>query len=129
MNIDRFEDIKSWRLARRVTNGIYDASDVGRFAQDRDLKSQIRRSCISIMSNIAEGFERQGNREFINFLSIAKGSCAEAKSQAYIAKDRKYISSSEFQSFRSQFDEIGRLIGGFINYLRNSGIRGNKFKE
>jgi len=128
MNIEKFEDIKSWQKARMVTNLIYDLSDEGEFANDYALKSQIRKSCLSIMSNIAEGFERQGNREFINFLSIAKGSSAEARSQSYLAMDRDYISERNFELIQSELKEVGRLIGGFMNYLRSSDVKGNKFR-
>ena len=78
-SIERFEDIESWKRARVATNKIYELSSSGEFSRDYGLKDQIRKSSVSIMSNIAEGFERDGNREFVNFLSIAKGSCGEAR--------------------------------------------------
>ena len=81
--IERFEDIEGWKLARRVANRVYDISDVGRFSKDFALVNQIRRASISIMSNIAEGFERDGNKEFLQFLSVAKGSCGEVRAQLY----------------------------------------------
>lgn len=126
--IKRFEDILSWQLAREATKQIYSISSAGEFYQDFTLKDQIRRSSISIMSNIAEGFEREGNKEFINFLSIAKGSCAEARSQLYIALDQNYINENDFDLTYNKLDETGRLIGGFMNYLTQSDFKGNKFK-
>ena len=126
--IEKFEDINSWKMAREITNIIYDLSSQGDFAKDFTLVNQIRRSAISIMSNIAEGFERGGDKEFINFLSIAKGSCGEARSQIYIAFDRKYITREQFDSAHKKLSETGNLIGGFMNYLKQSDLRGNKFK-
>lgn len=126
--IERFEDILSWKMAREVTNQIYALSSVGEFSRDYALKDQIRRSSISVMSNIAEGFEREGNKEFISFLSIAKASCAEARSQLYVALDQKYIDQDQFDSAYKKLDETGRLIGGFMAYLSKSNIRGSKFK-
>ncbi len=128
MKIERFEDIKSWKKARKVTNTVYDFTDERPFAMDYGLKDQVRKSCVSIMSNIAEGFEREGNREFLNFLSIAKGSCAEACSQLYIAFDRGYISRNEFAKVKTELKEIGKLIGGFMSYLGQSDYKGSKFK-
>lgn len=126
--IEKFEDIKSWQLARQVTRTIFNLSSDGRFSKDFTLANQIRRSSISIMSNIAEGFERGGDKEFVHFLSIAKGSCGEARSQLYIALDQDYISQAEFDSAYKQLDETGKLIGGLMNYLKQSDLRGNKFK-
>ena len=126
--IERFEDILSWQLAREATKQIYSISSAGEFNRDFTLKDQIRRSSISIMSNIAEGFEREGNKEFINFLSIAKGSCAEARSQLYIALDQNYINENDFDLTYNKLDETGRLIGGFMNYLTQSDFKGNKFR-
>lgn len=126
--IEKFEDIKSWQLAREATRIIFDLSSEGRFAKDFTLVNQIRRSSISIMSNIAEGFERGGDKEFVNFLSIAKGSCGEARSQLYIAFDRNYITEAEFSSAYEKLNETGKLIGGFMNYLKKSKLRGSKFK-
>lgn len=127
--INKFEDIKSWQLAREATKLIFDLSSRQEFSKDFTLVNQIRRSSISIMSNIAEGFERGGDKEFVNFLSIAKGSCGEARSQIYIALDRNYITQTEFNSAYRKLNETGKLIGGFMNYLKQSKLRGSKFNE
>lgn len=127
--IEKFEDIKSWQLARNVTRKIYDASKVGSFGKDFALRDQIRRSTVSIMSNIADGFEREGNREFINFLTIAKASCAESRSQLYVAIDQNYLTQKQFNEIYRELSEIGNLLGGFIKYLRNSDLKGSKFKS
>jgi four helix bundle protein len=87
-----------------------------------------RRACVSVMSNIAEGFERDGRGEFVQFLSVAKGSLGELRSQLYIAVDQRYIDQSEFQSLSGQCSEIGRMIAGLIEYLRSSTIKGGKYK-
>lgn len=87
--IERFEDIESWKVAREATRLIYEMSSMGEFNRDFALRDQIRRSSVSMMSNIAEGFERGGDKEFIQFLAIAKGSCGEARAQLYVALDQK----------------------------------------
>ncbi len=125
--IEKFEDIQSWKLARQATNRIYDLTERAEFSADYGLVNQIRRSAISIMSNIAEGFERGGEKEFVNFLSIAKGSCGEARAQLYVALDRNYITPSEFKSAYDELNETGKLIGGFMSYLKKSRLRGSKF--
>jgi four helix bundle protein len=126
--IEKFEDIDAWKLAREATRQIYAISSVGEFARDYALRDQIRRSSISTMSNIAEGFEREGNKEFLNFLSIAKGSCAESRSQLYVALDQKYITPAQFESTYGWLTEAGRVIGGFMRYLQNSDFRGSKYR-
>src|SRR6188508_2840872 len=93
--IERFEDIEAWKHAREITRHIYRATSNGEFAKDFALVNQIRRASISILSNIAEGFERNGDKEFIQFLTIAKGSCGEVRAQLYVASDQKYVDESE----------------------------------
>ncbi len=88
----KFEDIKAWQKSRELTNEIYEATAQGDFARDFGLKDQIRRAAVSIMSNIAEGFERSGTGEFVQFLAIAKGSSGEVRSQLYVALDQQYLS-------------------------------------
>jgi len=125
--IERFEDIESWKKARTIVREVYRLSSRGNFARDFALRDQIRRAAVSIMSNIAEGFERDGNKEFINFLSIAKASCGEARSQLYVAPDQNYISHEEFDVAVTSLVETGRMINGLINYLRHSDRRGRKY--
>ena len=125
--ISRFEDIEAWKKARESTRLVYDASSVGEFSRDFALRDQMRRSAISTMSNIAEGFEREGNKEFLNFLSIAKASCAETRAQLYVALDRSYLTKDDFDRFYGKLEETGRLIGGFMRYLATSNFRGSKF--
>ena len=112
MKIERFEDLIAWQKSRELTREIYQTSRQSEFARDYALVSQIRRSAISIMSNIAEGFERKGRGEFHQFLSIAKASCAEVRSQLYIAFDAGYINQYTFENLISQAEEVGRIIGG-----------------
>ena len=90
----RFEEIHAWQAARIITKEIYSLSSSGMFAKDFGFKDQIRRSCVSIMSNIAEGFERSGNKEFIQFLATAKGSAGEVRAQLYVALDQGYVEQS-----------------------------------
>ena len=95
--IHRFEDIIAWQKARSLTKNIYETTRTGSFSRDYDLKTQIRRAAVSIMSNIAEGYERGGAKEFKQFLSIAKASCAELRSQLYVAADVEYLQDRQFQ--------------------------------
>lgn len=126
--VNRFEDLEAWKIAREIVRAVYGVSQNERFARDYGLKDQIRRSSVSIMSNIAEGFERDGDREFANFLSIAKGSAGETRSLLYVALDQNYISESEFNSISGRLIENSRVISGLSNYLRQSELKGLKFK-
>ena len=126
--IERFEDIIAWQRARVLTKEIYASTRIGPFAKDYGLKDQIQRASVSTMSNIAEGFERGGDREFIQFLSNSKGSCGEVKSQLYVALDQSYISNAGFGELYAKADEISRLVGGFMTYLQQSQIGGHKYK-
>ena len=110
--IKRFEDLIAWQKARELTLKIYQISRNGQFGKDYRLSSQIQAATVSIMSNIAEGFERGGLGEFHQFLSTAKASCAELRSQLYVAFDVGYIGLREFEELRSNAEEVGRIIGG-----------------
>jgi four helix bundle protein len=127
--IQSFEEIEAWQKARELTRMVYAISNKGAFAKDFSLRDQMRRAVVSIMSNIAEGFERGGSAEFIQFLSIAKGSAGEVESQLYIAFDQGYISKEEFDSIRELTSSTKRLIAGFMKYLKSSNMKGQKFKH
>ena len=126
--IERFEDIIAWQKARILTKEIYASTKIGQFAKDFGLKGQIQRASVSSMANIAEGFERGGDKELIQFLSTAKGSSGEVKSHLYVALDQDYVSSKTFDQLYAKADEVSRLISGFMTYLTASQLRGHKFK-
>ncbi len=111
-HVGRFEDLIAWQKARELAKKIYEITRNDRFARDFGLSSQIQRAAVSIMSNIAEGFERDGRGDFHRFLTIAKASCAEVRSQLYIAFDIGYIAQSEFDGLQKQAEEVARIIGG-----------------
>jgi len=110
--IDKFEDLIAWQKARELTKEVYQISQQGAFAKDFGLSRQIQRASVSIMSNIAEGFERGGRGEFHQFLSVAKASCAEVRSLLYVALDIKYINKAEFRKIMDKAEEVGRIVGG-----------------
>jgi len=118
-NIRRFEDIEAWKKGRDLAKDVYAVTRKGEFARDRGLRDQIRRAAVSVISNIAEGFSRQTDKEFVQFLHIAKGSTSEVQSQLYVALDLDYISKEEFESLYDEADQVARLISGFIKYQRN----------
>ena len=128
MKIKKFEDLESWKKARTLTNEVYKATTAGNFVRDFALKDQIRRASISILSNIAEGFERGGDKEFLQFLAVAKGSCGEVRAQLYIASDQGYLSPTLFTTLIDNTNEIGRLISGLMKYLGNSELKGSKYR-
>jgi four helix bundle protein len=113
-----FEEIEAWQNARKLTQDIYDVSNSGPFSKDFGLRDQIRRASVSVMSNIAEGFERDGIREFIRFLTIAKGSVGEVRSQLYVALGQDYITKETFDRLFDLASETARMIGGLIKYLK-----------
>lgn len=114
-----FEEIKSWQKARKLNTTIYRLTNSNdQLSKDFGLKDQIRRSSVSITSNIAEGYERETTKEFIRFLYIAKGSAGELKSQIYLAYDLNYINEVEFEELIAKINEVSKLIFGFIKYLK-----------
>ena len=118
MKIEKFEDIQAWQKARELVKSIYEITSKDNFARDHGLKDQIRRASVSVMSNIAEGFSRKSNKEFIQFLHVAKGSASEVQSQLYIALDLKYIPEIEFERLYGLSEEVVKLISGFLRYLK-----------
>ncbi len=110
--IDKFEDLIAWKKARKLTREIYQVTRKNNFASDFGLSSQIQRAAVSIMSNIAEGFERASRAEFHLFLVHAKASCAEVRSQLYIAFDIGYLGKEQFENLLGQTNEVGRIVGG-----------------
>ncbi|HEV8131146.1 MAG TPA: four helix bundle protein [Acidobacteriota bacterium] len=115
--IQFFEEIEAWKKARVLANSIYDLTQKPRSARDFGLRDQIQRSTVSVMSNIAEGFESQSDRHFISYLFRAKASAAEVRSQIYLAFDRRYILRTEFEEAVKLALQTSRLIAGFLNYL------------
>jgi four helix bundle protein len=128
MKINRFEDLEVWQKAMDLVDIIYDFTYKQQFNKDYALKEQIRRAVISIPSNIAEGFERGSNVEFIQFLFIAKGSSGEVRTQLQIALRQQYISKSEFDSAVKTSTGISAMIKSFINYLSKTTIKGEKYR-
>ncbi|MDQ2936189.1 MAG: four helix bundle protein [Acidobacteriota bacterium] len=124
-----FEQIDAWKKSRELTKQIYRITGQRAFARDYGLKDQIRRACVSVMSNIAEGFERSGSGEFTQFLAIAKGSAGEVRSQLYVALDQAYLRQEEFDTVSRDAMEVSRMLSGLMNYLRRSGIKGTKYKK
>ena len=124
----KFEDIGAWQKARELCKEIYRITRQGPFLKDFGLRDQIQRASASVMSNIAEGFERDGAGEFCQFLSIAKGSAGEVKSQLYIALDQEYIDKKTFDHLLTLSTEVSKIISGLIGYLRTSKIKGTKYK-
>ena len=126
--IERFEDIESWKKSRELAKSVYRITLNQPFARDFGLRDQIRRASVSVLSNIAEGFERDGDKEFVQFLSLAKGSCGEVRAQLYVALDQQYIAAEEFSSLSASATEISRMLSGLIKYLRQSGMQGRKYR-
>jgi four helix bundle protein len=124
----KFEDIIAWQKARVLCKIIHGFTLKKPFYRDFKLISQIKGSSGSAMDNIAEGFERGGNKEFSQFLSISKGSAGETRSQLYRALDNGYITEEEFNEAYLIADEVGKLTGALMNHLKSSEIKGNKYK-
>lgn len=120
MRIERFEDLKAWQEARILVRMTYEiAKNDKNFCNDYRFKGQIQSAAVSIMSNISEGFSRKSNKEFAQFLFIAKGSLAEVQSLLYVALDQSYVVEEKFKELYCKSDEIARLISGLIKYLLN----------
>lgn len=117
-----FEELIAWQKARELTGNIYQVTAKGKFAGDFGLKDQIRRAAVSIMSNIAEGYDRGGRAEFHQFLVIAKGSCAEVRSQLYVAHDVNYIAPPLFEKLKQETEELSRIITGLKKSVQQQRI-------
>jgi four helix bundle protein len=127
--IKRFEDIEGWQKARELAKAVYAVTNLGEFARDFGLKDQMRRAAVSVMSNIAEGYGRGGNKEFLQYLSQAKGSVAEVQAQLYVALDAGYLSKYDFDRLYSLADSTAGLIAGLMRYLAQSGLKGPKYQH
>jgi four helix bundle protein len=123
-----FEDLQIWKEARRLTRKIYEITKEQPFSKDFGLCDQIRRASVSIMSNISEGYERGGNQEFLQFLSIAKGSCGEVRCQLYIALDQGYSDKAVCEHLLNDFRKLSVMMHNFMEYLKSSGLKGTKYK-
>jgi len=120
--IRKFEDIEAWQKSRGLVKEVYRLCKVDSYKMDYNLIDQTRSSAVSIMANIAEGFARRTNKEFINFLGVAHASTAEFQSHLYVALDQHYMSDKDFKVLYHKAEEISKMIQGFINYLKNSKI-------
>ena len=129
MAVKQFEDLEIWKEARRLTQAIYQLTKSDKFSRDFALRDQVRRAAVSIMSNIAEGFERGGNQEFVQFLYVAKASCGEVRSQIYVALDQGYMPKPDSEESIVSFRRLSGMIGNLINYLRRSDMKGAKFNS
>jgi four helix bundle protein len=125
----RFEDIEAWQHARILCNEVQVLVTKSDFSKDFGLVRQIKNASGSTMDNIVEGFEREGNAEFKQFLTIAKGSCGETQSQLYRALDYKYITDEEFKKVYDIAEHTKALLKGLINYLKKTDLKGNKFNN
>jgi four helix bundle protein len=125
--IERFEELEAWQMARTLRQTVYRLTRTKPFSRDFALVDQIRRAAISGPSNIAEGFERGGNREFIQFLSNTKGSIGEVKDQLCCALDEQYIDQQVFEATYQLAESTSRLTGGLMVYLRKTEMKGSKF--
>ncbi len=129
MKAQEFEELNVYQRARELTNRIYELTRDGAFARDFGLVDQIRRASVSIMSNIAEGFERGTNAEFVQFLYIAKGSCGEVRSQVSIAFDQKYISKDAYDDLTDRCRRISGMLSNLIGYLRQPQFAGRRIQK
>jgi four helix bundle protein len=126
MKITRFENLECWKAARILVNLVYKAvRTCPEFQKDFRLVGQITAAAVSSMSNIAEGFSRRSNREFVQFLFISKSSATEVQSEAYVALDQNYIPQETFQEIYDQAEKVSRLDSGFITYLLKNAKKSN----
>jgi four helix bundle protein len=126
---ESFEELHIYQRARELTNSIYTLTREGAFAEDHGLVNQIRRASVSIMSNIAEGFERGSKTEFIQFLYISKGSCGEVRAQLQVAIDQNYIGAPDYDRLHHLARRISGMTSNFIAHLQKSNYQGEKFSR
>lgn len=119
MKAERFEDLIVWQKARKLTAQVYETTAIGEFARDYGLRDQMRRSAVSIMANVSEGFERFRPNEFHQFLSVAKASCGELRSHLYVALDANYIGKISFQELMDSANELARLVSALRTSIEN----------
>jgi four helix bundle protein len=122
---ERFEDLRCWQTGRQLTNLVYAYSEDGAFSDDFSLKDQIRRASVSIMSNVAEGFNSRTTGQFVNLLGRARGSASEVQAQLYAALDRGYISQEQFEEAYDLADKVSRQIYRFTRYLKSQSEEGS----
>ena len=127
--VERFEDLEIWQLAREICNKVHQIFETTSLGDNYALRNQMDKSSGSIMDNISEGFERNGNREFIQFLSIAKASCGELRPQLYRVLDRNHIDKASFEALYEMVLLESKKISSFINYLSRSEYKGSKFNK
>ena len=125
--VTKFEELEVWKKARGLSKNIHQLSQEGEFSKDFGLKNQINRATGSVMDNIAEGFERNGKQEFIQFLAIAKGSVGEVRSQLYRAFDRNYLDENNLQTLLTETESITKMIHKLIEYLNRTDFKGQKY--
>ena len=119
--VERFEDLIAWQKARELTREIYGATRQGTFVRDYGLRDQIQKASVSVMSNLAEGFERGKRTEFHQFTCIAKGSCGEVRSDLFVALDVGHLDRALFESLYARTEEVGRIVGGLRLSLETTG--------
>lgn len=127
MRIERFEDLEIWQEARDLCRKVRDLTSKGEFSKDFRFRDQMRDSSGSIMDCISEGFERGGNKEFSQFVSIAKGSCGETRSQSYRAFDYHYITQDDLNDLLERTVRLSKKMSAFISYLKSTNLKGSKY--
>ena len=126
---ERFEDLEVWQAGRELVRAVYRVTERPAFAHDSSLKGQLRRAAVSAMANVAEGFERGGNKEFVHFLAMAKGSAGEVRSHLYVASDQEYVSADEQRYLAEKAVAVSRMAAGLIKHPRQSPMRGSRYKD
>lgn len=125
----KFEELEVWIKAKDVSVTVYKLTNDGEFKKDFGLRDQIRRASVSVVSNIAEGFERNGTKEFAQFLSLAKGSAGEIRAQLYIAKELNYINEIDFNLLIGKVTEVSKMLSGLMGYLKQTELKGTKYSQ